>query len=153
MMQSETDKLEGRPSVFYQIVNRGKRVTRLDLKTDAGRTVLAALAREADVVVESFRPGVMNRLGLGYDALRELNPKLVYCAITGFGSTGVYAGIAGHDLNYIGYAGVLDQIAARDGTPVLPNFQIADLLGGALSSVTQILAALWHVARGGEGRF
>ncbi|TDY42094.1 crotonobetainyl-CoA:carnitine CoA-transferase CaiB-like acyl-CoA transferase [Paraburkholderia rhizosphaerae] len=153
MMQSETDQLEGRPSVFYQIVNRGKRVTRLDLKTEAGRTVLSALAREADVVIESFRPGVMERLGLGYDALRELNPKLVYCAITGYGSSGPYAQLAGHDLNYISYAGVLDQLASRDGTPVLPNFQIADLLGGALSAVTQILASLWHVARGGEGRY
>jgi crotonobetainyl-CoA:carnitine CoA-transferase CaiB-like acyl-CoA transferase len=153
MMQSATDQLEGRPGVFYQLVNRGKRVTRLDLKTEAGHTVLRALAREADVVVESFRPGVMDRLGLGYEALRELNPKLVYCAITGYGSSGPYAEIAGHDLNYIGYAGVLDQLASRDGAPILPNFQIADLLGGALSAVTQILAALWHVARGGEGRF
>jgi crotonobetainyl-CoA:carnitine CoA-transferase CaiB-like acyl-CoA transferase len=153
MLQSETDQLEGRPSMLYQIVNRGKRVTRLDLKTEAGNTVLRALAREADVIVESFRPGVMERLGLGYEALRELNPKLVYCSITGYGSTGVYSTIAGHDLNFIAYSGVLDQLAARDGTPIVPNFQIGDLLGGALSAITQILAALWHVARGGEGRF
>ncbi|HEY3600136.1 MAG TPA: CaiB/BaiF CoA-transferase family protein [Paraburkholderia sp.] len=153
MMQSPADQLAGRPGMFYQIVNRGKRVTRLDLKTEAGRTVLQALAREADVVVESFRPGAMERLGLGYEALRELNPKLVYCAITGYGSSGPYAALAGHDVNYLGYAGVLDQLASRDGTPILPNFQIADLLGGALSALTQILAALWHVARGGEGRF
>jgi crotonobetainyl-CoA:carnitine CoA-transferase CaiB-like acyl-CoA transferase len=153
MLQSETDQLEGRPSMLYQLVNRGKRVTRLDLKTEAGKTVLRALAREADVVVESFRPGVMDRLGLGYEALRELNPKLVYCSITGYGSTGVYSTIAGHDLNFIAYSGVLDQLASRDGTPIVPNFQIGDMLGGALSAITQILAALWHVARGGEGRF
>jgi len=153
MLQSETDQLEGRPSMLYQIVNRGKRVTRLDLKTEAGNTVLRALAREADVIVESFRPGVMDRLGLGYEALRELNPKLVYCSITGYGSTGVYSTIAGHDLNFIAYSGVLDQLASRDGTPIVPNFQIGDMLGGALSAITQILAALWHVARGGEGRF
>jgi crotonobetainyl-CoA:carnitine CoA-transferase CaiB-like acyl-CoA transferase len=153
MMQSTADQLDGKPGVFYQIVNRGKRVTRLDLKTEAGRTVLHALAREADVLVESFRPGVMDRLGVGYEALRELNPKLVYCAITGFGSSGPFAELVGHDLNFISYAGVLEQLAARDGTPILPNFMIGDLLGGALSAVTQMLAALWHVARGGEGRF
>nr|WP_042300942.1 CaiB/BaiF CoA-transferase family protein [Paraburkholderia kururiensis] len=153
MMQSAADRVAGRPGAFYRIVNRGKRETRLDLKSESGRNVLKALARDADVLVESFRPGVMARLGLGYDTLRELNPKLVYCAITGYGSSGSFARRAGHDLNYVSYAGVLDQLASSDGTPVLPNFQIADLLGGALSAVTQILAALWHVSRGGEGRF
>ncbi|WP_051062122.1 CaiB/BaiF CoA transferase family protein [Paraburkholderia kururiensis] len=153
MMQSAADRVAGRPGAFYRIVNRGKRETRLDLKSESGRNVLKALARDADVLVESFRPGVMARLGLGYDTLRELNPKLVYCAITGYGSSGPFARRAGHDLNYVSYAGVLDQLASSDGTPVLPNFQIADLLGGALSAVTQILAALWHVSRGGEGRF
>lgn len=153
MMQSSTDRAAGRPGAFYRMVNRGKREMRLDLKSEAGRTVLCALAREADVLIESFRPGVMDRLGVGYEALHAINPKLVYCAISGYGSTGPFAQHAGHDLNYIGYAGVLEQLADRDGAPVLPNFQIADLLGGALSAVTQILAALWHVARGGEGRF
>ncbi|POR53704.1 crotonobetainyl-CoA:carnitine CoA-transferase CaiB-like acyl-CoA transferase [Paraburkholderia eburnea] len=153
MMQNTTDELAGRPGAFYRLVNRGKRETRLDLKSEGGRAVLLALARDADVLVESFRPGVMERLGVGYETLRAANPKLVYCAITGYGSTGPFSDRAGHDLNYVAYAGVLDQLATRDGAPVLPNFQIADLLGGALSAVTQILAALWHVSRGGEGRF
>jgi crotonobetainyl-CoA:carnitine CoA-transferase CaiB-like acyl-CoA transferase len=153
MMQSSADRVAGRPGAFYRLVNRGKRETRLDLKSEGGRTVLMALAREADVLIESFRPGVMDKLGLGYDVLRVINPKLVYCAISGFGAEGPYARLAGHDLNYIGYAGVLDQLTASDGTPILPNFQIADLLGGALSAVNQILAALWAVARGGDGRF
>jgi crotonobetainyl-CoA:carnitine CoA-transferase CaiB-like acyl-CoA transferase len=96
---------------------------------------------------------VMERLGIGYETLSALNPKLVYCAISGYGSTGPFAGHAGHDLNYIAYAGVLEQLASRDGAPILPNFQIADLLGGASSAVEQILAALWCVARGGNGRF
>ncbi|OAJ59349.1 carnitine dehydratase [Paraburkholderia ginsengiterrae] len=153
MMQSSSDRVAGRPGAFYRMVNRGKRETRLDLKSAAGRNVLYALAADADVLIESFRPGVMERLGLDYATLRTANPRLVYCAISGYGASGPFADHAGHDLNYIGYAGVLDQLMSRDGTPVLPNFQIADLLGGALSAVTQILAALWHVARGGEGRF
>jgi crotonobetainyl-CoA:carnitine CoA-transferase CaiB-like acyl-CoA transferase len=153
MMQSAVDEVAARPGAFYRLVNRGKRETRLDLKTESGRAVLLALARDADVLVESFRPGVMDRLGVGYEALRQVNPKLVYCAITGYGTTGPFAGHPGHDINYLAYAGVLDQFATRDGTPVLPNIQIADLLGGALSAVTQILAALWQVARGGAGRF
>ncbi|WP_414696662.1 CaiB/BaiF CoA transferase family protein [Paraburkholderia sp.] len=153
MMQASGDRVAGRPGAFYRMVNRGKRETRLDLKSEAGRTVLRALASEADVLIESFRPGVMGRLGIGYETLRALNPRLVYCAITGYGSSGPFAAQAGHDLNYIGYAGVLEQLASRDGAPIMPNFQIADLLGGALSAVTQILAALWHVSRGGEGRF
>jgi crotonobetainyl-CoA:carnitine CoA-transferase CaiB-like acyl-CoA transferase len=151
-MQSEADRQSGAPSAFYRIVNRGKRQLTLDLKADEGRAKLIALARDADVLVESFRPSVMARLGVGYDVLREANPKLVYCAITGFGGDGPFAHKAGHDLNYIAYAGVLDQLAARDGTPVAPNFQLADVLGGALSAVMEILAAAWHVARGGEGR-
>ncbi|HZZ09533.1 MAG TPA: CaiB/BaiF CoA-transferase family protein [Paraburkholderia sp.] len=153
MMQSSSDRVAGRPGVFYRLVNRGKRETRLDLKSEAGCHILRALAAEADVLIESFRPGVMDRLGIGYETLRAANPRLVYCAISGYGAQGPFVEHAGHDLNYIGYAGVLDQLASRDGVPILPNFQIADLLGGALSAVTQILAALWHVSRGGEGRF
>ncbi|WP_207000994.1 CaiB/BaiF CoA transferase family protein [Trinickia mobilis] len=153
IMQSTADKAAGQPSTFYKIVNRGKRETRLDLKSETGLTVLCALVREADVLVESFRPGVMKRLGLGYETLCALNPKLVYCAITGYGYESPFSQRPGHDLNYLAYAGVLDQIKTRDGTPAIPNIQIADLLGGALSAVTQILAALWKVARGGDGAF
>jgi len=153
MMRDAADAVAARPGAFYRLVNRGKRETRLDLKSASGRNVLLGLAREADVLVESFRPGVMDRLGVGYETLRAINPKLVYCAISGYGAQGPFADRAGHDLNYMAYSGVLDQLAARDGTPVLPNIQIADVLGGAHSALTQILAALWHVARGGDGRF
>jgi crotonobetainyl-CoA:carnitine CoA-transferase CaiB-like acyl-CoA transferase len=153
MMQSAADRAAGRPSAFYRIVNRGKRETRLDLKSETGRTVLRALVRESHVLVESFRPGVMARLGLDYASLAQINPKLVYCAITGYGAQGPLAHRPGHDINYLGYAGVLDQIRAADGNLVLPNIQIADLLGGAATAVTQILAALWQVAQGGNGAF
>ena len=151
MMQSAVDEVAARPGAFYRLVNRGKRETRVDLKTESGRAVLLALARDADVLVESFRPGVMERLGVGYEALRKVNPKLVYCAITGYGTTGPFAGHPGHDINYVAYAGVLDQLATRDGAPVLPNFQIADLLGGTLATTSALLAALLGAQRSGVG--
>jgi len=121
MMQSSSDRVAGRPGAFYRLVNRGKRETRLDLKSEAGRNVLRALAAEADVLIESFRPGVTERLGVGYETLRAANPRLVYCAISGYGTSGPFVDHPGHDLNYIGYAGVLDQLASRDGTPI-PEF-------------------------------
>ena len=93
-------------SDFFRLVNRNKRAMRLDLKNPQGREVFLRLAKNADVVVESFRPGVMAKLGLGYDALAAINPRIVYCSITGYGQDGPYAGRAGHDINYIGYAGV-----------------------------------------------
>lgn len=153
MMQAPADRAKGVPSAFYRHVNRGKRETRLDLKTETGRTVLRALVREAHVLVESFRPGVMERLGLDYANLLEANPKLVYCAITGYGASGPLSQRPGHDINYLAYAGVLDQMATPDGVPVIANIQIADLLGGALPAVTRILAALWQVSNGGDGAF
>lgn len=153
MLQSAADRSAGRPSAFYRLVNRGKRETRLDLKSETGRTVLRALVRESHVLVESFRPGVMARLGLDYASLAKINPKLVYCAITGYGANGPFAHRPGHDINYLAYAGVLDQIRGADGTPVIPNIQIADILGGASTALTQILAALWQVTQGGGGSF
>lgn len=140
-------------SLFYRAVNRNKRGLRLDLKQAEGREVFLRLASAADVVVESFRPGVTDKLGIGYDAVRAVNPKIVYCAITGYGQTGPLAMAAGHDLNYIGLAGVLDQIGVNGGQPAIPNLQIGDLLGGAMSGVMGILAALFDAQRSGKGRF
>src|SRR3989441_1878558 len=141
----------GRSSVFFQLVNRNKGAIRLDLKQPQGREVLLRLARKADVIVEGFRPGVMAKLGAGYDDLAAVNPRLVYCSITGYGQDGPYADRAGHDINYIGYAGVGDQIVNEEA-PVVPNFQIADLLGGALTPVMGILAALIDAKSSGRGR-
>jgi alpha-methylacyl-CoA racemase len=138
-------------SVFFRLANRNKRGMRLELKNPKGREVFLRLAKKADVVVEGFRPGVMARLGLGYDALAAVNPRLVYCSITGYGQDGPYADRAGHDINYIGYAGVGDQIGTADA-PIVPNFQIADLLGGALTPVMGILAALIDARSSGRGR-
>src|SRR5712671_1488327 len=138
-------------SVFFRLANRNKRGMRLELKNPKGCEVFLRLAKKADVVVEGFRPGVMARLGLGYDALAAVNPRLVYCSITGYGQDGPYADRAGHDINYIGYAGVGDQIGTEEA-PVVPNFQIADLLGGALTPAMGILAALIDARSSGRGR-
>ena len=140
-------------SDFFRVMNRNKRALRLDLKQAAGRQVFLRLAKQAAVVVEGFRPGVMAKLGIGYDALAAVNSRLVYCSISGYGQDGPYANRAGHDINYIGYAGVGDQIGAEGGPPVVPNFQIADLLGGALVPVMGILAALVDARSSGLGRY
>ena len=138
-------------SFLFRLVNRNKRAIRLDLKRPQGREVFLRLAKVADVLVEGFRPGVMAKLGLGYDALAAINPRLVYCSITGYGQDGPYADRAGHDINYMGYAGVGDQIGTPEA-PVVPNFQIADLLGGALVPAMGILAALFEARSSGRGR-
>ncbi len=140
-------------SVFYRCVNRNKRGLALDLKQTAGRDLFLRLAQDADVIVESFRPGVTDKLGIGYDAVRAFKPGIVYCAITGYGQTGPLAQAAGHDLNYIGLSGVLEQIGVDGNQPAIPNLQIADLLGGAMSAVMGVLAALFDAQRSGQGRF
>lgn len=139
-------------SFLFQLLNRNKRAIRLDLKRQQGREVFLRLAKTAEVLVEGFRPGVMAKLGLGYDALAAINPLLVYCSITGYGQDGPYADRVGHDINYLGYAGVGDQIGTQEA-PVVPNFQIADLLGGALTPVMGILAALIDARSCGRGRY
>src|SRR5258708_2110719 len=138
-------------SVFFRLANRNKRGMRLELENPKGCGVCLRLGKKADVVGEGCRPGVMARLGLGYGALAAVNPRLVCCSITGYGQDGPYADRAGHDINYIGCAGVGDQIGTAEA-PVVPNFQIADLLGGALTSVMGILAALIDAKSSGRGR-
>lgn len=135
----------------FLAVNRNKRSLVLDLKTDAGRDALLRMAERADVLVETFRPGVLDRLGVGYDALRARNRGLVMCSISGYGQTGPYRDRAGHDLNYIALAGVLAMGGARGGAPALPGVQIADLAGGALWGAVATLGALVERQRTGEG--
>ncbi len=144
--------MAGDTSYFYQIVNRNKQSLRLDLKQAEGRALFLRLVADADAVVEGFRPGVMDKLGLGYAVLAELNPRLVYCSISGYGQTGPYALRAGHDINYIGYAGVLDQIGAAGGAPAVPNLQIGDLLGGTMAALVGMLVALIDARASGRGR-
>ena len=139
-------------SALFLALNRNKRSIRIDLKTDAGREVLLALARDSDVLLESFRPGVMDRLGVGYERLREQNPGLVYCAITGYGQDGPNRGRSGHDMNYLGLVGLLGLTGERDGPPVQSAGQIADLGGGALMAAIGVLVALRERERSGEGQ-
>ena len=141
----------GETSAFFKLVNRNKRGLRLDLKQPGGIAVFRRLTFSADVVIEGFRPGVMDKLGIGYEALAEINPRLVFCSISGYGQDGPYAQRAGHDINYIGYAGVLDQTGAAGGPPVVPNFQIGDLLGGALAPLVGLLAAVIDARASGRG--
>ncbi len=143
----------GGTSWFFRAVNRNKRGMTLDLKSADGKAVLLRLVRDADILIESFRPGVMDRLGVGYASLRETNPRLVYCAITGYGQDGPWALRAGHDLNYIAQAGVLEQTGTAGGPPAIPSLQIGDLLGGAMTAVTAMLAALFRAKNTGEGGF
>src|SRR5262249_47434175 len=107
---------------------------------------------DADAIIEGFRPGVVDKLGIGYALVSELNPGIVYCAITGYGQTGPYRDRAGHDINYLGYAGVLDQTGVALRPPALSNLQVADLLGGAAGAAIGILAALYDAQRTGRGR-
>lgn len=153
MMRSPADRAAERPSLFFRSLNRGKTEMRLDLKLAEDREALIELVRHADVLIESFRPGVMARLGVGWDVLRAANPALVMCSISGYGQDGPLAQAAGHDINYVGYAGMLDQLTSADGTPIVPNVQIGDLLGGALTAVVGILAALVDARATGHGRY
>jgi crotonobetainyl-CoA:carnitine CoA-transferase CaiB-like acyl-CoA transferase len=143
---------ESARSAPFLALNRGKRSIRIDLKHPEGREVLLALVREADVVLESFRPGVLDRLGVGYDVMRDVNPRIVYCAITGYGQDGPNRDRSGHDMNYLGLVGLLGLSGEPDGPPVQAAGQIADLGGGALMAAFGILAALRERDRSGEGQ-
>jgi alpha-methylacyl-CoA racemase len=143
---------ESAASAAFLALNRNKRSIRIDLKGPRGREAFLALVRDADVVLESFRPGVLDRLGAGWEAMRAVNPGVVLCSISGFGQDSPLRDRAGHDLNYIGLAGILGLSGDRDGAPVQPAAQIADLGGGALTAAFGILAALRARDVTGEGQ-
>lgn len=153
MGRTRSQARSGEPSLMFRELNRGKQLLRIDLRVPEGVAELLELARTADVLIEGFRPGVMQRLGLGWEVLHAANPRLVVCAITGYGQQGAWAHRAGHDINYIAMAGVLEQIATADGELAVPNFQIGDLMGGTQAAVSGVLAALVGAQRSGQGRF
>lgn len=139
-------------SALYLSLNRSKRSIRIDLKSEAGREAFLRLVESADVVLEGFRPGVMDRLGVGYETLREINPGLVYCAITGYGQDGPNRDRAGHDLNYLGSTGLLGLTGQKGGPPIQPAAQIGDLGGGAMTAAFGVMTALFARQRTGEGQ-
>jgi crotonobetainyl-CoA:carnitine CoA-transferase CaiB-like acyl-CoA transferase len=142
----------GAGSALFLSLNRGKRSIRIDLKSDGGKKVLLRLVRDADVLLESFRPGVLDRLGVGYERLKAENERLVYGAITGYGQDGPGRERSGHDLNYLGLNGILGLSGEADGPPVSSAAQIADLGGGALMAVVGVLIALRERDRSGQGQ-
>lgn len=146
------DYARGVPDAFAQ-VNRGKKSVVLDLRSAADREQFLRLAETAHVVLESFRPGVMDRLGCGYEVLHRRNPGLIYAALTGYGQTGPCRDWPGHDANYLAMAGVLDQIGVAGGPPALCGVPIADLAGGALTCAIGILSAVIGARRSGKGCF
>jgi alpha-methylacyl-CoA racemase len=142
----------GTRSAIYLALNRNKRSIRVDLKQERGRQALIKLVESADVLVESFRPGVLERLGVGYEVLRQANPALVYCSITGYGQDGPNRDRAGHDMSYLGLNGILSLTGEAGGPPIQSGAQIADVGGGGLMAAVGILAALQETRRSGEGQ-
>ena len=143
----------GTRSALFLALNRNKRSVRLNLKEERGREALLKLVADYDIVLESFRPGVLDRLGVGFEEMRKANPAIVVCAITGYGQDGPFRDRAGHDENYLGYNGLLGLTGAADGPPVQAGGQIADLGGGALMAAFGVMAALHEARRSGEGQF
>ncbi len=138
-------------SALYLALNRNKRSIRLDLKSEHGCELLLKLVGDCDVVLESFRPGVLDRLGVGYEQMKQVNPRVVYCAISGYGQDGPKRSAPGHDMNYLGFVGMLGLTGQRGGEPVQAAGQIADIGGGAMMAALGILAAL-HERDGSPAR-
>jgi crotonobetainyl-CoA:carnitine CoA-transferase CaiB-like acyl-CoA transferase len=144
--------IRGYGSTFLML-NRNKKSITLNLKKQAGAEVFRRLAGSADVVIESFRPGVVDRLGIGYKSLKRDNRKLIYCSLTGFGQDGPYAQRAGHDINYLSYSGIGSLTGPKGGPPVPLGIQAADIAGGALTAAFAVMTALYHREQTGRGQF
>ncbi len=134
-------------------LGRNKKTIHLNLKKAKSVEAIKKLVKEYDIIVEQFRPGVMDRLGIGYEALKEVNPKIIYCAITGYGQNGPFSMVAGHDINYLSRAGISFASGRKEGGPSLYNFQIADVAGGSLNAVISICAAIIYREKTGKGQF
>lgn len=139
-------------SYRFLILNRNKKSVTLDLKAPEGRDIFLKLVSKSDIVIDSFRPGVAKRLKISYDELKIVNPRIIYCAISGYGQDGPYSCLPGHDINYIGYAGALGITGKKDGAPVVPGVQIADIGGGGMLATMSILVALIAREKTGKGQ-
>lgn len=144
--------LKGSLSLNYLSINRSKLSITLDLKSDEGKRKFFELVKTADIVVDSFRPGVLQKMGIEYDNAKQHNGKIIYVAITGYGYNGAYKNLAGHDMNYLGYSGILGLTGDKE-KPIIPACQIADVAGGSYPAVVACLAALWARERTGKGQF
>lgn len=147
------DKRFVKDNFFITTVNRNKEHISLDLKTPEGKDIFFKLLNIADVVIEGFRPGVVQRLGVDYDTVKQVNPGIVYCSITGYGQTGPYVDRAGHDVNYLSVSGILELIGNPDEPPAIPGVQIADIAGGGMNAVIGILLALMARKQTGKGQY
>jgi len=139
--------------LFMDSINRNKEHMSLNLKSEQGKEVFFRLVKKADVVLEGFRPGVVRRLGVDYEAVRGVNPSIVYCSISGFGQNGPYRDRVGHDANYLSYAGVLNLVGEPDRPPSIPGVQVADIAGGGLNAAIGILLALLARQKTGRGQY
>jgi len=148
----EDRKFQG-DGLFFNDLNRNKQHMSLNLKTPEGLEIFFKLAEKADVILEGFRPGVVQRLGVDYEAVRQRNPRIIYCSISGYGQTGPLRDRVGHDVNYISNAGVLSLIAEKGGRPVIPGVQIADIAGGSMNAAVGILLALFAREKTGTGQY
>ncbi|TDL75598.1 CoA transferase [Rhodococcus qingshengii] len=146
-------KVNDDQSAMFISLNRNKRSITLDLKDEKDKEAFISLIKTADVLIESFRPGVMDRLGLGFEELKVHNPKLIYCAITGYGQSGPYAKEAGHDINFLSYSGLLHLQGAPNEKPLIPSVQISDIGGGALMAAIGILLAIINAKKSNTGQF
>jgi len=144
---------DGDAAYFHRYINRSKRSLGLDLKKPESIELVKQIIMEYDILVEQFRPGIMDRLGLGYDSLKALNPKLIYCSLTGYGQTGPYRDRAGHDNNYLAIAGIQDHSRRKGQGPAPAGVQIADVAGGSLHLVAGLLAAVIHRTQTGKGQY
>ena len=138
---------------YFTLVHRNKKSLTLNLKSEKGREIFYKLAEKSDVVIESFRPGVVKRLGVDYESIKKINPRIIYCSISGYGQDGPYREFPGHDVNYIAIGGILGLTGKPEGPPIIPGSQIADLGGGCSLATIAILAALIARQKTGGGQY
>ena len=147
------DKRFDADDLYLSPVNRNKDHMTLNLKSKEGHDIFFKLIHNADVLMEGFRPGVTQRLGIDYETVKKVNPRIIYCSITGYGQDGPYRDVAGHDVNYLSFSGILDMIGEKDRTPCIPGIQIADLAGGGMNAAIGILLAIVARERTDKGQY
>jgi crotonobetainyl-CoA:carnitine CoA-transferase CaiB-like acyl-CoA transferase len=140
-------------SAFFLALNRNKKSMKLNLKVQEGKELFYKLINSYDIILESFRPGVMDRLGISYHELKKRNPRVILCSISGYGQHGPYRERSGHDINYIGLGGILELTGDKNNSPILPAVQIADIGGGGMTAAIAILAAVVYREKTGIGQY